>query len=74
MTYCLLYFIYGTKSFISFALGRNFVPNALNGEFVTLLGLEEAVKCIVDNDARAKGQSMPEVIFDIFYNIVHLLF
>lgn len=39
----------------------NFIPNVGNGDFVTLLGLEEAVKCILDNDARAGGESVSEV-------------
>lgn len=39
----------------------NFIPNVGNGDFVTLLGLEEAVKCILDNDASARGESVAEV-------------
>lgn len=39
----------------------NFIPNVGNGDFVTLLGLEEAVKCILDNDASARGESVSEV-------------
>ena len=41
----------------------NFIPNASSGDFVALLGLEEAVKCILDGDARTRG----EVVSDIKY-------
>lgn len=39
----------------------NFIPNVGNGDFVALLGLEEAVKCILDNDARAGGEPVSEI-------------
>ena len=38
----------------------NFIPNInTNAEFVMLVGLEEAVKCIVDSDTRTKTETAP---------------
>lgn len=39
----------------------NFIPNVGCGDFVALLGLEEAVKCIVDGDACERGEAISEV-------------
>jgi len=38
----------------------NFIPNInMNAEFVMLVGLEEAVKCIVDADAHTNAETVP---------------
>lgn len=46
----------------------NFIPSVSSSDFVALLGLEEVVKCILDGDARERGEQISEVkyIFNPF--------
>lgn len=46
----------------------NFIPSVSSSDFVALLGLEEVVKCILDGDARERGEQVSEVkyIFNPF--------